>query len=78
MLPSLSLTELAPELTTDVRNASQILLPVSDEIEGVTMEFVDDPDTIPTSQLEKILIEMEGMKSTSPWLHIHIPISSVF
>ena len=66
MLPSLSLTELAPELTADVRNASQILLPVSDEIEGVTMEFVDelDPDTIPISQLEKLLIEMEGMKTT--------------
>ena len=66
MLPSLSLTELAPELTADVRNASQILLPVSDEIEGVTMEFVDDldPDTIPNSQLEKLLIEMEGMKTT--------------
>ena len=65
MLPSLSLTELAPELTADVRNASQILLPVSDEIEGVTMEFVDDldPDTIPNSQLEKLLIEMEGMKT---------------
>ena len=53
-----------PELTADVRNASQVLLPVSDEIEGVTMEFVDDPDTIPISQLEKILIEMEGMKAT--------------
>ena len=64
MLPSLSLTELVPELTADVRNASQILLPVSDEIEGITMEFVDDPDTIPISQLEKILIEMEGMKTT--------------
>ena len=66
MLPSLSLTELAPELTADVRNASQTLLPVSDEIEGVTMEFVDelDPDTIPISQLEKLLIEMEGMKTT--------------
>ena len=66
MLPSLSLTELAPELTADVRNASQISLPVSDEIEGVTMEFVDelDPDTIPISQLEKLLIEMEGMKTT--------------
>ena len=66
MLPSLSFTELTPELTADVKKATQILLPVSDDIEGVTMEFVDDldPETIPLSQLEKLLIEMEGMKTT--------------
>ena len=67
------LTELAPELTADVKNASQILLPVSDEIEGVTMEFVDDldSDAIPISQLETLLIEMEGMKTTHlGYIHI--------
>ena len=66
MLPSLSFTELTPELTADVRNATQILLPVSDDFEGVTMEFIDDldPESIPLSRLEKLLIEIEGMKTT--------------